>query len=190
MARPLGLNTDEVLAAAESVADAHGLEGLTVARVASALGVRPPSLYYHVGGLPGLRRALALRGAERLDEGVRAAAAGLAGAAALAAICHAYRRAALASPGAYQATIAALGPADVELAAALAAPLAPVRAALGSMGVAPARQLDCIRRMRAALHGWVDLERRAGLGNPEQLDAAFETLVGQITDDAARAGGT
>lgn len=48
------------------LADAHGLENLTLAQVASAVGVRLPSLYNHVQGLEGLHRDLALLAAEDL----------------------------------------------------------------------------------------------------------------------------
>src|SRR6185437_527132 len=43
-----GLSTAAVVAAAAEIADAEGLDRLTLARVAAAAGVRTPSLYNHV----------------------------------------------------------------------------------------------------------------------------------------------
>ena len=46
--RPARLSRDGVLAAALEVADAEGLEAVTMQRVASAIGAQPMSLYRHV----------------------------------------------------------------------------------------------------------------------------------------------
>ena len=67
-----------------TLADADGLEAVTLARVAHALGVKPPSLYNHVDGRDGLVRAIALRGLGELTDALRRAATGRAGADALA----------------------------------------------------------------------------------------------------------
>ena len=61
-----GLDSDAVVAAAAALADAEGLERLTLARLAQQLGVRSPSLYAHVDGLEDLRTRLAIRGARQL----------------------------------------------------------------------------------------------------------------------------
>ena len=53
-----GLDRARVVAAAGDIADAEGLEAVTLARVAQQLGVRSPSLYNHVAGRDGLLRAL------------------------------------------------------------------------------------------------------------------------------------
>ena len=50
MARKVGIRVDDVVEAAATVADAEGLEAVTLARVAAVLGVRSPSLYAHVDG--------------------------------------------------------------------------------------------------------------------------------------------
>ena len=60
MARKLGLSREQVVEAAAMVADRDGYDALSLASVASTLGVRSPSLYSHVDGLVGLRRQLSL----------------------------------------------------------------------------------------------------------------------------------
>ena len=98
-----GLGPDAVVDGAAALADAEGLEAVTLARLAADLGVRAPSLYAHVGGLPDLRRRLAARGARELGAALQAAAAGRARGDALAAVAGAYRRYARAHPGTYAA---------------------------------------------------------------------------------------
>jgi AcrR family transcriptional regulator len=66
VARTRGVELAQVIEAAARVADAEGLHALTMAEVAAALGLRPPSLYSHVDGLKGLRRAMALEAASHL----------------------------------------------------------------------------------------------------------------------------
>jgi AcrR family transcriptional regulator len=47
--RPARIDRDQVLAEALALADAEGLEALTMARVAQCVGVTPMALYRHVG---------------------------------------------------------------------------------------------------------------------------------------------
>jgi len=78
MARSVGIDRERVVAVAAELADEVGLDQLTLAQVAARLGVRLPSLYNHVEGLPGLRRELALRGLRQLLERLGGAAIGTA----------------------------------------------------------------------------------------------------------------
>jgi len=48
--RKARLGRTQILAEALAIADAHGLEALTMARTAERLGVTPMALYRHVGG--------------------------------------------------------------------------------------------------------------------------------------------
>ena len=75
-----GLDTARVVQEAARIADAEGLDEVTLARVAAALGVRAPSLYNHVDGRAGLLRLLALRSIDELADALRDAAVGRAGA--------------------------------------------------------------------------------------------------------------
>ena len=53
MGRKVGLNREQVVEAAAAIADRDGLGSLSLATLASKLGVRSPSLYSHVDGLAG-----------------------------------------------------------------------------------------------------------------------------------------
>jgi AcrR family transcriptional regulator len=178
MARKVGLSWRDVVAAAATIADAEGLDAVTLASVAERLGIRSPSLYAHVDGLDGLRRLLALEAAERMAEELRGAAAEHSGFDALREIALAYRRFAKRHPGLYAAAQRAVRPGeDDELYRALAAVAMPAIQALGEAGVAPSEQVHLTRAIRAALHGFVVLEQTGGFGMPESVDESFRRVV-------------
>ena len=77
------LSRIEVVDAAAKIADAEGLEGLTLARVAAELGIRAPSLYNHVASRERLLQELSLRGLRELGQALTQAAVGRSRSAAL-----------------------------------------------------------------------------------------------------------
>src|SRR3990170_1902880 len=102
-----GLTPDAVIDAASAIADADGLAAVTLARLADQLGVRSPSLYKHVDGLDGVRRALAVRGLAEASARIARAAVGKAQDDALLALAHAYWQFAREHPGLYAASLRA-----------------------------------------------------------------------------------
>src|SRR5438552_7078794 len=56
----VGLDQSTVVEAAAKLVDEEGIEQLTLGRLAERLGVRTPSLYNHIAGLPGLKHELTL----------------------------------------------------------------------------------------------------------------------------------
>jgi len=178
MARKLGVAPDDVVAAAARIADTDGLDAVTLASVAAALGVRPPSLYAHVDGLDGLRRRLALHAAAAMAEQLEGAAAGRTGLDALQAIAHAYRDFAHAHPGWYAAAQRAVRPGeDDELYQALATAAMPAIRAMADTGLDGDDAIHLTRAFRAALHGFVSLERVGGFGMPASIDESFRRFV-------------
>jgi AcrR family transcriptional regulator len=170
-----GLDAGAVVAAAASLADAEGLDQLTLAALAAALGIRTPSLYAHVGGLGDLRARLAVRGAQEMALALQAAAAGRAGADALRAVAEAYRAYAHAHPGTYAASQVA---SDLQHdRAAAAAAVGVFLAVLDGYGIAGDASIHAVRAVRSALHGFVALEREGGFGIPLSLDESFARLV-------------
>lgn len=175
MARKLGLRREDVIEAAKSIADEQGIETLSVAAVAARLEVKPPSVFHHVAGLSGLRRAIALDAAGDLRRALSAAAKGKRGGAALLAVGRAYRSFARRHPGQLAAMLPAPVPGeDRELEEALAAPVHDLARILGELGIEGNDAIDVIRGLRSYLHGFVDLERRGGFGLPRNIEASFE----------------
>jgi len=154
-----GLDHDSVVAAAAEIADAEGLDAVTLTRVAAALGVKPPSLYNHVAGRGGLVRGIALLGLAELAATLREAAVGRSGADGLQAAAQAYRAYVLAHPGRYAAgAIIAPAPDDVEHQAAGA---------------------TVLEVLRGVLRRW-SLEAAGGFGIKLDLDTSFQHLVAAL----------
>ena len=172
-----GLTPQRVVQEAGAVADAAGLERLTLAAVAERFGVAIPSLYKHVDGLDGLRRDLAVLAVRELTAALSRAAVGRAGRDALHAMAGAYRAYASAHPGRYAASVRAPAPGDAEHLAAAEDALDVFRAVLGGYGIAGADAIDAIRGLRAAMHGFVALEAAGGFGLPQSVDASYRRLV-------------
>lgn len=181
----VGLDTDAVVAAAAALADAEGLEAVTLARLAAHLGVRPPSLYVHVGGLGDLRARLAARGALELADALQAAAVGRAQAEALAAVAGVYRTYARDHPGTYAAMQRAADVPDV----AAARVVDVFRAVLRGYGLQDEDAIHATRVVRAALHGFVALEAAEGFGLPLDVDESFARLVATLDRGLATAPG-
>ncbi|WP_245981816.1 TetR/AcrR family transcriptional regulator [Frondihabitans australicus] len=165
-----------------------GAEALTLAAVADRLGVKIPSLYKHVAGLPALQRGLMLRAKLSLGDAMRSAAVGRSGDDAVAAVAHAYRGWAAEHPGQYSFTWAAGDPADEANLEASERVLTLIVAMLGAYDLSGDDALDAIRFFRATLHGFVSLETGGGYGMPLDIDRSFERLVA-ATVAALRAWG-
>jgi AcrR family transcriptional regulator len=176
MARSAGVDRAQVVAVAAELADTHGLEALTLAKVAAQLGIRLPSLYNHVDGLAGLRRELALLGVRELGERMAAAAIGKSGDAAVHALAHAYRAYACAHPGRYAAGIRA-APDDPELAELGARVVGIVLAVLQPYGLHDDDAIHAVRGLRSIVHGFATLESAGGFGIPLDVDESFRRLV-------------
>jgi AcrR family transcriptional regulator len=173
----VGLDSAAVTAAAARLADADGLQAVTLARLAAGLGVRAPSLYAHVAGLDDLRRRIGVRGARELAAVLSAAAAGRARGDALRAIADAYRGYAASHRGSYAALQLLADPTDPGAAAAARAVVEVVVAALRGYGVEGDDAIHAVRAIRAALHGFVSLEADGGFGIPLSLDETYARLV-------------
>ena len=171
-----GLDAEVVIDTAASVADAEGLRAVTVARLASTLGVRAPSLYAHIGGVDDVHRRIAARGRRELREALQGAAAGRARRDALHAIAAAWRAYAREHPGTYEAAqrSPAPGDPDADVAAAL---VEVVAAVLRGYGLRDDDEIHAVRIVRAAIHGFVALELDQGFRLPLSLDQSFERLI-------------
>lgn len=183
-----GLTADSVLDQASRVADAQGLEELTLAAVAAGLGVRVPSLYKHVpGGLPELRRLLALRAKRELAVVLGRAAVGRARGEALRALAAAYQGWARRNPGLYAAAQAAAAPGDPEDEQVSQELVQVVFDVLAGYGVDEDTLVDATRSLRAGLHGFAALEAAGGYALPRPLQASVDWWLDGL--DATLSGG-
>lgn len=195
-----GLSRTAVVDLAQAVADqagSGGFDGLTLAAVAARAGVAVPSLYKHVHGLPDLRRELAWRAAvefadtlaDSVANSVASPVAAGSPAEALRAAGRAVRAYALAHPARYAAVQAAPTLGDLPDARLSVASRRVVMVLTEALRGAVTAQSDkagadpeetgvhVVRVVRAAIHGFVDLELHGGFALPEDLERSFGLLL-------------
>ncbi len=183
MGRKLGISIDDIVEAAAGIADREGLAAASLSAVAAELGIKTPSLYNHIPGLPGLRRQLALHASAELTTVFIAATAGRQPREAIRAAAVAYRSWATEHVGLYESLLPAATPAgDPELYDAMAAPARNLYVQFEKLGVSEQDAVHLIRGLRAMLHGFVDLERQAGFGMPVDLDESFNVALDLMLD--------
>ena len=176
----MGLDAERVVDAAAGIADAEGLEAVTLARVAGELGVRAPSLYNHVDGRDDVLRAIAVRGVRELTSALREAAVGRSSADALTAAARAYRAYARAHPGRYAATVAAPTRGDEEHRAAASEAVDVMLAVMRGWDLQGDDAIHAVRALRSAVHGFVAIEAADGFGMAVDVDASFDRLVASL----------
>jgi AcrR family transcriptional regulator len=177
MARSVGIDRGQVVASAAELADEHGLDQLALAQVAARLGVKLPSLYNHVAGLPGLRRELALLALRQLQERMSRATIGKSGDGAVMALALAYRGYATEHPGLYAATVRAPEPGDQAHLQASQAIIEVVLAVLEPYRLGEAGAIHAVRGLRSIVHGFATLEQAGGFGIPLDREESFLRLV-------------
>ena len=173
-----GLTGDDVVTSAAGLADEIGFQAVTMGLLADRLGVRPPSLYKHVGGLADLQHRLATLAMTELGEVIRDAAQGRAGLDALTALLTAVRAYVTAHPGRYAATVGAefTGPDDPLLAAG-ARIIGSIAAVLRGYGIGEAEMDHAIRTIRCTMHGFAMLEASQGFQWDADPDESFEWMI-------------
>jgi AcrR family transcriptional regulator len=176
MASRLGVDRRAVIAAAIDIVDEHGAAGLTMTRVADALGIRGPSLYAHVRSQLDLRRELWMWAVADLGDRLGDSVMGRSGEDALFSFAAALRDYARRYPGRYQLTLDPPVPLDEDAAAVRRRANAPFRAVISSFGIDGEPAVHAGRTLRAAIHGFVGLEAREAIGD-DDTDDSFRHLV-------------
>jgi AcrR family transcriptional regulator len=180
MAKRVGIDKDAVVRAAVKIADDHGWDSLTLARVAKKLGIRSPSLYNHVGGLEGLRRELKLLALRDLNAALSRATIGKSRDDAVRGLAAAYRAFVKRHPGTYAATMVAAPKNDPAMEAAASNIVETILSVLGGYGLDRREGLHAIRVLRSTVHGFAALEIAGGFGIPLDVDKSFEWLVSAL----------
>ena len=177
MSHRVGLDQASVVEAAVKLVDEEGIEQLTLGRLAERLGVRTPSLYNHVAGLPGLKHELMLYCLHDLLDRILHAVAGKSRSEAIVALADAYRAYAREAPGRYALTLQAPDPGDQEVQAIAQEIVDVLRAVLAPYNLGEEEAIHAIRSLRSIVHGFISLEVAGGFGMPVDLDASFHWLI-------------
>ena len=190
MSHRMGLDQASVVEAAARLVDEEGIEQLTLGRLAERLGVRTPSLYNHVAGLPGLKHDLALYCLRDLLDCLRNATIGKSRAEAINALADAYRAYARQAPGRYALTLQAPPPGDKEVQAVAQQVVEVVLAVLAPYKLGEEDAIHAIRGLRSIVQGFISLEVAGGFGMPVDLDASFHWLINLFITGLSKSNAT
>ncbi|MFD7731551.1 WHG domain-containing protein [Kitasatospora phosalacinea] len=182
-----GLSAAAVVDHALDLIDERGAEALTLAAVAARAGVATPSLYKHVaGGLPELRRLVAVRTTEELADHLAAAVLGRSRDDAVRALLTAYAGYALHRPLRYAALPQAPDPdPGPELTAAAERLVGVLFAVLRGYGLEGSEAVHAARTLRAAAHGYASLATAGAFQLAEAADVTLERLTGVLVEGLA-----
>lgn len=172
MPTPARTSLEEIVQASRSIVEAGGLDSLTMQRVASAVGVKAPSLYKHVRNRDALVRLVVEGIARELTETLDAAVRAGDPRADLRSLAYALRAYAHANPAAYGLLFADL-PAEARpdrdsLARASAAVLRTTTTLVGTD-----LALEAARMVVAWAHGFISMELAGAFRLGGDLDRAY-----------------
>lgn len=174
------LDKAAVLKGATEIANGEGIDALSLARLAEHLGVKVPTLYNHINGLPGLKRDLTLYSINTLNDRLRDAVIGKSGSQAVRDMAQAYRAWVKESPDLYLASqryVTAQSSGDEELAEAQERLMRVALAVVASFGLSGDDALHAVRALRSLVHGFATLEVVEGFGLPLDCNESFRRLV-------------
>ena len=171
------LNRSVVIEMAAVIADAEGIDAVSLQRIANDAGVKQPALYRHVTGIEELWKLLALRARHLLANALSSAATGLSRDAAVLAVAIAWREFVIQHPGLYSATDRVPSVGDTDIEESLADVIRSLDLALDGFNLTPDQRAHCARSVRSALHGFCVLEKDNGHPEPYALQASLENLV-------------
>jgi AcrR family transcriptional regulator len=188
MAHRAGLDHAMVVEAAARLVDEEGIEQLTLGRLAERLGVRTPSLYNHVAGLPGLKHDLALYCLRDAYDRTTRATIGKSRAEAIFAFANTYLSYARAMPGRYTLTLAP--DSDDQEVQALATQLVEnIQAILAPYKLSEEDSIHAVRSLRSIVHGFIMLEKASGFKMPVDRDASFRWLITLFINGLSQSAG-
>lgn len=186
MPTPSRTSVKEIVASARGILEADGLDGLTMQRVASDVGVRAPSLYKHVRSRNDLVRLVTEDVARELAETITAASSGDP-ARDLPDLASAFRRFAHAHPRAYSLVFGPLPDAwRPDLGSLAPANEAMMRTAASLVGTEHA--LEGARLVVAWAHGFVSMELAGAFRLGGDVDEAFAFGVERLAMALASKG--
>jgi AcrR family transcriptional regulator len=177
------LTRTDVVEAAVKILNTEGPDALTLNRLADELDIRPPSLYNHIDGMPGLQKELAVLNARQLADHLGEAAIGKSGEELFMSVAQAFRSYVKENPGLYMATLRSSGTQekpDPDLMREEERTLKVALAVMASLGLKGEDAIHAVRAFRSVVHGFATLEVAGGFGMPQDCDESFRRLVNAL----------
>lgn len=172
-----GVDLPTVLRVASEIVDEQGMESLSLSSLAQKLGIRPPSLYNHVTGLPGLRANLAAYGCNLLNATITRAAVGRSGDTAVRAMADAYLAFARVHPGLYEAIQRVPDAQESAWQQAAEQIVDTVVQVFKHYKLDDEEAIHAVRGFRSLVHGFTSLERNGDFGIPIDVDVSYRFLI-------------
>ncbi|PRY12061.1 TetR/AcrR family transcriptional regulator [Kineococcus rhizosphaerae] len=179
-----GLDRARLVRAGAELADEAGFAGVTLSALAARFGVRPASLYAHVGGLADLSAGITALALDELADRVGADLAGRQGRDALAAYARAHRTYAHEHPGRYEAARAPLAEPSPDAVRAGGRNADLAFAVLRGYALPESEQVHAVRFLGATVHGFTALHSAFGHRAPD-LEDSWERAL-DVLDAALR----
>ena len=174
----VALDKNTIMLAAAELANQHGSEYITLAMLAKKLNIKPPSLYNHFDGLPGIKREMAIFSLEKLYISLMEEAKGKSkGEEEVIALSQAYLSFARTNPGLYEFALSAPNPADEFVHAAGKKIVELVVSAIQPFELSEEEAIQAVRGLRSLMHGFASLEQKGGFGMPLDLDESYQFAV-------------
>jgi AcrR family transcriptional regulator len=181
MPAPARTSIGEIVAEGRRIVEQEGLDGLTMQKVARAVGVRAPSLYKHVSGRGELVRLVVEAVLADLGGTLDESISGEDPRADLSSLARAFRSFAHEHPESYQVLFAPMPeewrPDQAVFVAASASVLRTTEAICG-----PERALDAARLVTAWAHGFMTMELAGAFRIEGDLKTAFDFGVERLAD--------
>ncbi|GCE29116.1 TetR family transcriptional regulator [Dictyobacter alpinus] len=171
-----GLDQTSITEAALQLVDEQGLEALSLSNLAQRLGVRTPSLYNHVDGLPGLKHLLAASCLREVLAYTTRSAIGKAGSDAIVAFANTYLAYARETPARYALTLAPDSD-DPEVQKLATQLVEVVQAILAPYKLDYEDEIHAIRSLRSIIHGFIQLEQASGFRMAVDPQASFDWML-------------
>jgi AcrR family transcriptional regulator len=179
MPTPARTSLDAIVLAGGEILEAEGLPGLTMHRVAEAVGVRPPSLYKRVSNRAALVRLIAEAAFDELGQALEVAATSGDPRTDLRAIAVAYRQFAHVRPQAYGLLFGPL-PDDWRPDPAVYRRSLDVLLRVVGELTGPGRRLEAARTVTAWAHGFVSMELAGAFRLGGDVDEAFAFGIDRV----------
>ncbi|MEK3882862.1 WHG domain-containing protein [Paenibacillus sp. PL2-23] len=175
-----GLDLHAIIKQAAELADSEGVEAVTLASLAQRLGVRSPSLYNHVNGLPALRAHLSLYGLTLLDEALAKGMEEQPGKLAVYGFADAYLSFVRKHPGLYALSIGAPSAEQEEQATIAERLVGRLLQALEPFGLSEEEGIHAVRGLRSLLHGFASIEEQGGFGMAIDVRSSLHFVLDRL----------
>lgn len=180
MPTPAKTSRAELAAIARRLVEVAGPDALTLGDVASAAGIRTPSLYKHFADRAALLKAVEIGILHELEAYLRREIRGSGHRSRLKSMAHAYRRFGIEAPHRYRVIYSGNAFLDPEIREACLFSAQPLFEELRAAGIAEPRILPLSRTIVPFLHGFVLMEIGHAFNLGGDVDEAFEAGLDTI----------